>query len=286
MKYGENTLKDKTERTLLTAFYSTVKSGKREYREHHHAECELSTIISGSGIYTVESKEYSFSAGDVFLFGGDEIHCITDISGDFRVLNIQFNPGLLWTDSDAFSLLRLFHTRSSRFENKLSNIPFTKEIHNNIILLYKELASKRSGYSLMVKYILYSSLLTIAREYNYIDLSENYSYAKSAIKSMKRALEYIEKNLSDSSLKLSDIAAQAAMSPTYFSSVFKKMNSISPWEYITIKRVEKSIELIKTTDLTKLDIAQQCGFSSSSNFYKAFSNVTGKTPSQISKNKH
>ncbi len=71
------------------------------------------------------------------------------------------------------------------------------------------------------------------------------------------------------------------MAPTYFSTIFKRINGVSPWKYITIKRVEKAIELIKTTDMTKLDIAYACGFTSSSNFYKAFSAVTGKKPSQM-----
>ena len=56
------------------------------------------------------------------------------------------------------------------------------------------------------------------------------------------------------------------------------MNGISPWEYITIKRVEKAIGLLKTTNDTKLNIAMQCGFNSSSNFYKAFFRITGKKP--------
>ena len=73
------------------------------------------------------------------------------------------------------------------------------------------------------------------------------------------------------------------MAETYFSSVFKKFNGISPWEYITIKRVEKAVDLIKNTNLTKLDIAEKCGFSSSSNFYKMFSKITGKTPSEYVK---
>ena len=58
----------------------------------------------------------------------------------------------------------------------------------------------------------------------------------------------------------------------------KKLNGISPWEYITIKRVERAVEMLKTTDLTKLEIAERCGFSGSSNFYKAFAHVTGKKP--------
>lgn len=281
MRYGEATLDDKKENPILKAFFSTVPGGKREYREHHHAECELSTIISGSGIYTVGQKEYAFSAGDVFLFGGDEVHCLTDISDNFLLLNIQFKPQLLWADSDAFSVLRIFFARNNRFENKIENNAYTREIHNKIILLSKELSDKRDGYALMVKYILYSILLTIVREYDYIDFSEEYTYLKSTIKSMRAALDYIDNNLFDASLSLKDIADRASMSPSYFSGTFKKMNSVSPWEYITIKRVEKAVELLKTTSLTKLDIAQRCGFSSSSNFYKAFSKVTGKNPSQI-----
>ena len=283
MRYGESILNDIKGNPVLKTFYSAAGSGKREYREHYHTECELSTIMSGSGIYSVGKNNYSFSAGDVFLFGGDEIHCITDISDNFLILNIQFRPQLLWSDSDAFSVLRLFFARNSKFENKLKKSEHTENIHKNIILLSKELSDKRDGYALMVKYILYSSLLSIVREYDYVDLSEDYSYLQGTIKSMRTALDYIDSNLFDAELSLNDIAARVQMSPTYFSSTFKKMNSVSPWEYITVKRVEKAVELLKTTDLTKLDIAQRCGFSSSSNFYKIFSKVTGKTPSQICK---
>lgn len=283
MKYGEAILNDKKGNPILRTFYSTVSRGKREYREHHHTACELSTIISGSGIYTVTEKEYAFSAGDVFLFSGDEIHCLTDISDNFLILNIQFSPQLLWFDTDTFSVLRLFFDRSDKFENKLKKISYTEIIHNNITLLHKELSERRDGYAMMVKYILYSILLTIVREYDYVDLNKEYSYPKSTIKSIKAALDYIDDNLFSTSLSLNDIAFRASMSPTYFSSTFKKMHSVSPWEYITVKRVEKAVELLKTTELTKLDIAQRCGFSSSSNFYKAFSKITGKTPSQICK---
>lgn len=280
MRYDETKLTDKSGKTVLKTFLSSVPRGKREYREHHHAECELSTILSGSGIYTVNKTEYPFCAGDVFLFGGDEIHCLTDISDHFLLLNVQFEPQLLWTDSDAFSALRIFFARSERFENKIENNAYTKKIHEKIQKLHNELSEKRDGYPIMAKYILFSMLLTLVREYDYIDPNTDYAYLENTAKPMKAALDYIDKNL-ENPLSLKDIANRAAMSPTYFSAVFKKMNSLAPWEYITIKRVEKAIKLLKTTDLTKLDIAQKCGFSSSSNFYKAFSKVTGKTPSQF-----
>lgn len=283
MRYNINSITDKNDRILLKSFFSTVPEGKREYREHHHSECELSTIISGSGTYTVKEKTYSFSAGDVFLFSGDEIHCITDISDNFLLLNIHFAPRLLWTDSDAFSALRILFARNDKFENMIDrNNTHTKLIHHEIIDLNKELADKKDGYELIAKYKLFSILIFLVRYYDYIDKNIEYSKFTNNISAMTNALNFIDSNIT-SDITLNEIAARAMMTPTYFSSVFKKMNGISPWEYITIKRVEKAVELLKTTELTKLDIAMRCGFTSSSNFYKAFTKITGKTPGDYCK---
>ncbi len=280
MKYGEQVLCDGGGKPVLRSFFSAVPGGRREYREHHHSECELSTVLSGEGIYLVSGREYAFRPGDVFLFGGDEFHCLTDIRGELTLLNLRFDLRFLWADADSFPILRLFFARNATFENRITQNPHTKRIHDGILSLHRELSERRDGYPLMAKCLLCSMLLTIAREYGYIDPEADYAGLRNTVRPMRAAMEYIDGNL-DRALSLREIASYATMSPTYFSAVFRKMNAISPWEYITIKRVERAIELLRTTDLTKLDIAQRCGFSSSSNFYKAFARVTGKTPSQF-----
>jgi AraC-like DNA-binding protein len=47
--------------------------------------------------------------------------------------------------------------------------------------------------------------------------------------------------------------------------------------------VEKAVEMLKSTDLSKLEIAERCGFSGASNFYKMFLRITGKRPSDFTK---
>ena len=121
------------------------------------------------GVYSDDQKEYSLSAGDVFLFGSDEVHCLTDISDGFLILSIHFKPNLLWSDSDAFFVLRLFFARSGKFENRLARNEHTRALHESIVRLTGELFDRRDSYARMVKYILFSSLLTIVREYDYID---------------------------------------------------------------------------------------------------------------------
>lgn len=97
----------------------------------------------GRGVYSGVQKEYSLSAGDVFLFGSDEVHCLTDISDGFLILSIHFKPNLLWSDSDAFFVLRLFFARSGKFENRLARNEHARALHESIVRLMGELSDRR-----------------------------------------------------------------------------------------------------------------------------------------------
>lgn len=272
----EYILYDNNGKRLLKTYHSKVNAGKRIYREHYHTECELSLFISGSGTYATKDKEFDFSPGDIFLYGSNEEHCITTIHSEVDLLNIHFEPSLLWENSDSLELLTLFFSRNKNFQNIFRNEPF---IEKQILGLESELSTRKVCHSTESKHHLFSALIYILRNYDYTIKTDDFSrkYHRTT-KSMKKVLTFIDENL-DKKIKLSEIAEIAHITENYFSSVFKKLNGISPWDYITIKRVEMAITLLRSTEKSKLEIAEMCGFSSSSNFYKAFSKVTGKTPS-------
>lgn len=279
MQYGEHYLYDGHGAPILKAYLSKVPPTVRNFRKHHHSECEISAVLSGTGIYTTEDSEYSFCNGSVFLFRGDEVHCITRTNTDLTLLNIRFMPTFLISEGGDINLLKILYSRNANFRNHIDfdNV-HTRIIHQNLRNIYTELSEGKDGFSVMVRCILYSVFVSLIRDYDYVDISAPYSDCKNNTDAIGDAIRYINDNL-DKPLTLSDIAAEAAMSPSYFSTAFKKINGMPPWRYITIKRIEKSIELLKTTNLTKIDIAFKCGFSSSSNFYKAFKSITGKLPS-------
>ena len=277
MRYGEYALED------IKLFHSTVPAGRRAYREHHHTECELALFQSGGGVYSVKGREYPFQAGDIFLFGSDEVHCITEISSDtpLDLINIHFEPKLLWDNRDrsALVLLKLFFDRSQNFTNRIDRSNSSTDwIREKILEIEKEFQAERPGYPLKLKLELFSILLCLLRDYDYVNEEDGARPNERILSQLTLAMNYMDSHLCDS-LTLEEIARQATMSKAYFSTVFKKFNGISPWDYITIKRVENAIELLQAADLTKLEIAMRCGFNSSANFYKAFSRVTGKSPS-------
>ena len=142
--------------------------------------------------------------------------------------------------------------------------------------------TKKPEYETMLKIYLVNILVEIIRSYDG-QLSEfDISYTSQTLSYMETALNYIDEHL-DSDLTLELLSDVAHMSKTYFCGQFRKLNGISPWEYITIKRIERAITYIKSTDLTKLEIAVKCGYNNTSNFYHAFKRVTGKTPSDYKK---
>lgn len=90
-------------------------------------------------------------------------------------------------------------------------------------------------------------------------------------------LAFIAENI-DQPLPLEALAKRAALSPYYFSRIFKKETGYSPHEYVLLARTNAAKFYLKTTDLLSRDIALRCGFSNECSFCTAFKRITGVTP--------
>lgn len=282
MKVKEFSLHQSSVSGGIRSYHSLLSPQKRPYSAHHHTQCELSVFLSGEGIYTVGKTEYSFHAGDVFLFASDEEHCITEIHTEMDLLNLQFEPYILWENPDAMELMPLFHSRNSEFQNLY--LDKDGEVCKALLTMEDEMCHQHPCFSVIVKYRLFAALTAILRNHPGVDYQRSLKATDHLTQSIKLSIDYIQQNL-DRKLTLEELARIACLSPTYFSYVFKKLNGIPLWKYINIKRVEQAIEILKSENVSKLEIAERCGFSSSSNFYKTFFAITGKTPSDYAKQK-
>jgi AraC family transcriptional regulator len=99
---------------------------------------------------------------------------------------------------------------------------------------------------------------------------------------LRQTIDYIQAHL-DQNLSLAEIAAAINISPTYFSTLFKRATGNSPHQYVIQQRIERAKVLLKTTDLAIASIAFQVGFSSQSHLTWHCKRLTGMTPKQISK---
>lgn len=98
-----------------------------------------------------------------------------------------------------------------------------------------------------------------------------------------RVLAYIEQNLGNSQMLLTEIAHVGALSPFHFSRSFVITMGISPMRYVLQRRIAAASIMLRTT-MPMITVALDCGFLSQSHFCMAFKASTGQTPSHYRKN--
>jgi two-component system, response regulator YesN len=97
-------------------------------------------------------------------------------------------------------------------------------------------------------------------------------------RAVRRAVHFIEENYGRD-LPLEEVAKSVGLSPSYFSSSFKRETGKNVVEYITEYRVEKAIELLCTTNLNTSEVAYRVGFNDPKYFARIFKRSVGVTPS-------
>lgn len=283
IKYSFTVNRPSSKLPLLRVWRSTVPAQIRPLTDHSHSAFEIAYFLSGKGIYTVGNKKYDIVPESVVVFASNEQHCITEIlSDDFEYIAMHFDPKYLWGGSNdglSEANYNFCFVHSKNFDNMLpDDNPATNEIRSLILNIEKEFKNKNSEYAMMVKNYISQMAVSLIRNFNYSDNSDDIS--KKHIKSLKHAFNYIDKNIAVP-LTLDDIAATAGMSPNYFCNIFKKINGITVWEYIVSKRCDMAAQmLLMNEEKNIIDIAEECGFNNSANFNKAFKKRIGITPSE------
>lgn len=90
-------------------------------------------------------------------------------------------------------------------------------------------------------------------------------------------IKYIKMNI-NMKLTLPFLAEQVHLSPDYLSRYFKKCTGKTISEFLSEQRIEKAMQLLRTTELSVSEIGYCCGYSSDSNFRKYFTKLAGISP--------
>ena len=91
------------------------------------------------------------------------------------------------------------------------------------------------------------------------------------------AYEYLDEHYAEK-CSLRDVAAVLHVSPNYLHSVFLREVGMTPYAFVTDKRIRRAKRLIAAGERSMLEIATETGFCSQSHFNKVFKQSTGYTP--------
>jgi len=94
---------------------------------------------------------------------------------------------------------------------------------------------------------------------------------------MSRVMTFVGAHIAEN-FTVADLAAVACMSSAHFARSFKATTGQCPHEFVTRIRLALAKQMLADPHLPISDIALSTGFSSQSNFSRAFRGATGMTP--------
>ena len=247
---------------------------------HWHEELEFLMPLKGYLCYNINGETVTVRQGEAIFVNSRQLHYGFSADGsDCDYLCICFHPQLLCANEEIRSRFVLPLLTSCGVTHMLlrPGCPEHRDVLCGILRLGELDREKQPGYELQLVSVLYQlwhGLLSLARQ----QIGEE-SSADSNVLVQKKMLEFIRTHYAEK-LTVDAIAASGNVCRTKCWQIFRKYLNQTPNEYLNSYRLEQGMQLLKSTRLSVTEIAQSCGFSSSSYFTELFTRQKGCTPTQ------
>ncbi|MBQ4527045.1 MAG: helix-turn-helix domain-containing protein [Clostridia bacterium] len=276
-----------SKRPMFEIFVNNTYTPHRLKPTHFHIANEIMIIKSGKGKLKCRDEIFTIGSGDIFLFRSMEPHYIFEIESKYplKYVSFSFSKNIILSESEGWldkSFLGIIEEGTEHFDNKLALNTQTK---TTIKKLVAEVEAELNDSDASNSYVLKAKFLEIITR-----ISSNYVAAPHSPmgnlyhKDISRSIIYMNQHLSEP-LTLQTLAEVAQMGTSHYSAIFKELMGISPWRYFLELRVNLAIKYLTDNEtyyrITR--IADMCGFNNTTNFNKAFKNITGKTPTEYRK---
>lgn len=100
---------------------------------------------------------------------------------------------------------------------------------------------------------------------------------------MLRARDAIDRDYARP-LDIAALAELAASSEAHFIRTFRSVFGETPHRYLQRRRVERAMNLLRTTDRSVTDVCMAVGFTSLGTFSRTFRSIVGESPSEFRRN--
>lgn len=225
---------------------------------------------------------------------------------DGRIIELSTNPGEIWIhpplvpfshylDQPCSYIMLMISPEIlySFFDEHVQDrkIQFLKNYNINdrnmeamIRLLCNEIEISNRNGKTYLKSILRSFVNYYIR--NYSDYSDKHDDNRDDIRmktdDIAAAVKYINENIF-SDISIDDLASKCGLTKYYFLKKFRKIEGVTPYQYILKLKMEKAREIISSGSIQLIDVAYSLGFSDQSHFTNSFRKYFGEPPGSFKK---
>ena len=239
----------------IDAEYFTIEKGTNfSFPAHMHHCFEMIAVTSGNMTITCDNTDYTLSESEAVLIFPNQIHAIKS-NGPCRHVLCIFSPNII---SAYTSITKALIPKDNRFVPDKSLVKKLTNTDNNCNILEK-------------KGILYSFVSEFHKNANY-KTSENQSNSL-----LYNIFKFIDMNYKKC-CSLYELSKSLGYEYTYLSRYFKKIVGMSYNEYVNEYRISMVCRLLTDSELSILEISEECGFNSLRSLNRNFKERLGCTP--------
>jgi AraC-like DNA-binding protein len=258
--------------TLLApaAQVDVMRHEVRQVDVHWHDFYELVHVTGGRAVHRLNGAPQELVPGSTILLTPADFHELsTDADEQLTYYNVVVQASLLEDRMDG-----LLPTGLDRMSGVLCQ---ADDLEEDFHRLWQESAVRRPGARGMVEAILQCILIELARRCAGRELADTGAGMSREHEDVRRAVLFVDRHFREP-LSLADAAAQAHLSPNYFSERFRELTGTSFQVYLQHRRLAFAHSLLAATELGVTEVSRAAGFNSLSHFGRAYRSRYGTSP--------
>lgn len=245
---------------------------------HWHDDIELIAVLSGEMQYNINGERVTLKAQEGILVNARQMHFgFSDSKEECEFLCILLHPMLLCV-TPAYErdfVLPLINHDALQFVHLRTDIPWQRDICSRIKFIYSVKEKSAAQMKIQAAFMTIWTLL-----YENIPPADNGRKRQTGdLAVLKNMIGFIQQNYVKK-ISLSDIAVSGAVGQSKCCKLFARYLGQTPNLYLTQYRLNKSMELLKNTDMAVTEIAVETGFGGGSYYAETFRKWIGKSPTE------
>lgn len=243
-------------------------------RIHFHPFTEFYFILDGKGKFSIEDRVINTNKDDFFIINSNVGHSI--YSGeDENLVYISFGVDSIFVknllnddniDEDKY----IYKNIEKDQDYFIKSFDIINEEFNSNNIFAQSMANAKASEFVITLLRNFKDEIVITND---IKINKQIDYIKN----------FIDNNYSED-IKLESLSKMAYMNKFHLIAEFKQSYRVTPIDYLILKRIEVTKNLLISTNHSMEEISSIVGFNSQSYFNQVFRKKVGLTPSQFRKN--
>ncbi|HML71260.1 MAG TPA: AraC family transcriptional regulator [Macellibacteroides fermentans] len=247
-----------------------------KFGPHQHVRIEINYVKKGNCILKLENESVCFSENEIMIVCSNVKHSFEAGAEGTILMQLEFLPEIFSKFDSSENSINVGLTPVTIFSeaNHLIKIVNNVRIMRAVQRIVNELNTKSKYYQHLVVMYYAELLILIYRHMDeaYLPICTN--------DSLKKAISFLRMNFY-TNITMEEVAQHAGIGVRYLRKLFSHHLNISPLDYLNQIRINKSIDLLKNTELSIKEVCFTCGFKSPQYFSRVFKQQMGISPKEI-----